>query len=862
MTTVDGAVVALCATVAIWVTWYFSLLPSLRDRTEPAAAAPASLPATAPLSPTARTMLRVPVTGMTCAACQAAVQRGLRRTPGVLDATVNLVLHDATITYDPTLVAPRQLVDAIRETGYDATLPALSVTAADGDATRERAATEEFLDLRRKAVVSTAAGVLVMLLSIPLMTGTGMDGLTMGAAPHGVDPLMQWVMRSVTPALRATAPWLYAVDQHTLSYILLIATAAVAAWAGHRFYINAWKNFRHRQANMDTLVAVGTGAAFIYSAVATITPDVFRSHGLTPDVYYDAVLLVIGLILAGTTLQAHATRRTSTALRGLMALQPATARVQRDGRDLDVPVEQVVTGDEIVVRPGERLPVDGVVVSGASAVDESLLTGESLPVPKHPGDRVIGGTINGTGAFRYRATTLGADSVLAQIVQLVRDAHSSRAPTQRLADRVSAVFVPTVMLAAVATFAVWFVATDSAPLVRAFAAAVAVLVIACPCAMGLAVPTAVMVATGRGASAGILIKGGEALEHAGTVTTVVLDKTGTVTEGKPSVTDVVRAPGSTRTDDELLAFAASLEASSEHPLADAIVRGATDRSLSVGRADVFESVTGHGVRGIVTDVPGSGFPVGAVSAGRTSVSGTPGRGIPVAIGSATFLRDHGVDPAPLANDAARLAGAGRTALYVAVDGALAGLIAVTDPIRPTMREAVATLQHMGLEVVLLTGDTRHTAEAVAREAGIARVVPDVLPVGKVAEVRRLQQRGAVVAMVGDGVNDAPALAQADVGVAIGAGADIAIAASDVTLMRADLRAVASAITLSRRTTRIMRQNLFWAFAYNALGIPVAAGVLYPAFGILLSPILASAAMAFSSVSVVGNSLRLRRVRLS
>ncbi|PYQ63381.1 MAG: heavy metal translocating P-type ATPase, partial [Acidobacteria bacterium] len=473
--------------------------------------------------------------------------------------------------------------------------------------------------------------------------------------------------------------------------------------------------------------------------------------------------------------------------------------------------------------------------SGVSAVDESMLTGESMPVGKKAGDRVIGGTINRTGAFRYRATTLGADSVLAQIVKLMRDAQGSRAPIQRLADHISGIFVPVVISLAIATFVVWFVADGSA--VRAFAAAVAVLIIACPCAMGLAVPTAVMVATGKGAELGILIKGGEALQRAGDVTTVVLDKTGTLTEGRPTVTDVITAPGSTWSPDSLLRIVAALESSSEHPLADAIVRHARERNLALAAAEEFQSVTGRGAVGVVE----SSF---------------------LAAGNEKLMADYAVDPAPLAAEAARLTGEGKTPVWVAVDGQLAGLLAVADPLKATSREAVRRLKRMGLEVVLLTGDNRRTAEAIARQAGIDRVVAEVLPEGKVAEVKRLQDEGKVVAMVGDGINDAPALAQADLGLAIGTGTDIAVEASDVTLMRGDPRGIAAAVALSRRTMRTMRQNLFWAFIYNVIGIPIAAGVLYPAFGLLLSPILASAAMAFSSVSVVTNSLRLRRARIA
>jgi Cu+-exporting ATPase len=787
-------------------------------------------PAEAPIAGTAGARIDIPVQGMTCAACQVSVQKALQRQPGVLDAAVNLMMKSAAVTYDPAVTGPPALVAAIRDTGYEAEVPRPDQTAFAEQAARDLADEEELRSLRRKALVSGAAGVVAMIVSMPLMV--------LHRGPVG-DPFMRWTMATLTPALRAALPWLYRLPPAVLSYTLLALTAGVMAWAGRHFYTRAWSAFRHRSADMNTLVAVGTGAAFLESALATLAPGWFLSRGVAPDVYYEAVVIIIALVLTGNAFEARAKTRTSAALRALVALQPKTARVLRaeDGADheVDVPVETVTAGDTVIVRPGERIPVDGEVLAGASAVDESMLTGESMPVAKQAGDRVIGGTINRTGAFRFRATTLGAEGVLARIVELMRAAQSSRAPIQRLADRVSAVFVPVVIGLALVTFAIWCVADGSA--VRAFAAAVAVLIIACPCAMGLAVPTAVMVATGRGAELGILIKGGEALQRAGDVTTVVLDKTGTITEGRPAVTEQIPAPGSTWSADPLLRLVAALEASSEHPLADAVVRRARERGLALPAAAEFQSITGRGVVGVV-------------------------EGSFLAAGNERLMADYAVDPTPLAADAERLAGEGKTAVYVAVDGRLAGLLAVADPLKGTAREAVARLKRMGLEVVLLTGDHRRTAEAIAREAGIDRVVAGVLPEGKVAEIRRLQAAGKVVAMVGDGVNDAPALSAADLGIALGTGADVAVEASDVTLMRGDPRGVATAVALSRRTLRTMRQNLFWAFIYNVIGIPIAAGVLYPACGILLSPILASAAMAFSSVSVVTNSLRLRRARVA
>ncbi|NUO39660.1 MAG: copper-translocating P-type ATPase [Gemmatimonadaceae bacterium] len=746
---------------------------------------------------------------MTCAACQSRVQRTLSRTPGVADASVNLMMGNATVAYDPGAVTPDTLVETIRATGYGAELPATQRTAFDEQAARDRATAEELTDLRRKAILSGIAGAIAMLVSMPLM--------------HRA-----MVARQPAPP--------------ALAWSLLVLTLGVMSWAGRHFYTRAWAAFRHHAASMDTLVAVGTGAAFIYSVIATVAPGFFLSHGVMPDLFYEAVIIIIALILTGNAFEARAKRQTSAALRALAQLQPVTARVVRAGAELDLPVEQVRHDDVVVVRPGERLPVDGEIVAGASAVDESMLTGESLPVAKAVGDRVIGGTINATGTFRVRATTLGADSTLARILKLMRDAQGSRAPIQALADRVSGIFVPMVITISLLTFVTWFVAVHTsggpagAAAVRAFAAAVAVLIIACPCAMGLAVPTAVMVATGKGAQLGVLIKGGEALQRAGDVTTVVLDKTGTVTEGRPTVTDLRLVPGGPHTEQQILMLVASVERSSEHPLAGAIVQYALGRGVTTLPVEHFEAITGRGAVGTVN--------------GRV-----------VLVGNEALLREHDVDAAALRADAERLASDAKTPMYVAVDGRLVGLLAVADPLRASSPAAIERLRRLGLEVVMLTGDNERTAQAVARAAGIERVVAGVFPEGKVAEVARLQSEGRVVAMVGDGTNDAPALQRADLGISM-PGTDIAAEASDVALMRADLVGVLHTIELSRRTMRTMKQNLFWAFVYNVVGIPVAAGALYPAFGVLLSPILASAAMAFSSVSVVANSLRLRRARFT
>jgi Cu+-exporting ATPase len=767
------------------------------------------------------------------------VQRALEKTPGVTRASVNLMLENAAVTFDRTAVGPASLVSVIEQTGYGSSLPVTQQSALDEQAAQDRGQEEEYRQLRRKAIASLAAAGLGMLISMPLMQAPA-AGADHGHAAAPTDPFLAWSHRVIDPWLSSVMPWLYGVDRDVLSWSLFMMTAAVMAWAGGHFYVRAWKAFRHHAADMNTLVAVGTGAAFVYSALATVAPTLLSSRGVSPDVYYEAVLFIIALILVGNTFEARAKRQTSAALRALADLQPKTARVLRNGQEVDVPVDTVAAGDMVLVRPGERVPVDGAILEGGSALDESMLTGESLPVEKGPGDPVFGGTINGTGAFRLRAEHVGVDSALQRIAQLMRDAQGSRAPIQALADTVSAVFVPVVMSLAIATFAGWVVIAGEDSMLRAFATAVAVLIIACPCAMGLAVPTALMVATGRGAAHGILIKGGEALQRAGALTTVVLDKTGTVTEGRPSVTDVVVASNAGIDADTLLARAASLEVASEHPLANAIVRAARERNLFVPPVREFRSVTGRGAAGLVDNER-------------------------LLIGNAALLDEEGLDAGTLAHVAEALADRGRTPMFVASSGAtprVLGLIAVADPIKATSRDAIARLKAMGLDVVMLTGDNRRTAEVIAREAGIDRVVAGVLPQGKVAEIARLQAHGQVVAMVGDGINDAPALAKADVGLAVGGGTDIAIEAADITLMRGDLGGVATAIALSRRTMATMRQNLFWAFVYNVVGIPIAAGVLYPVAGLLLSPILASAAMAFSSVSVVTNSLRLRAARLA
>ncbi|HEY3933323.1 MAG TPA: heavy metal translocating P-type ATPase [Gemmatimonadales bacterium] len=767
----------------------------------------------------------LPVTGMTCAACQSRVQRALEAEPGVEGAAVNLLLGSAAVEYDPARTSPERLVAAVRATGYGAELPSSGPVGHDHMLMHGAAQLEEYHALRRKAIAASIGGLIVIFFSVPLMTSAG-------SGHDSVDPLMRGVMDHLASWLSGVLPWLFAIPRDAITWGLLVLTAALVVWAGGDFYRRAWSALRHKTADMYTLITLGTGAALIYSAIATVAPGIFIRHGIAPDVYYEAVILIIAFILAGNALEARARRQTTAALRALAALQPATARVRHDGIDRDVLIESVHSGDVVVVRPGERIPVDGAVLEGDSAVDESMLTGESLPVAKVAGGGVTGGSINGSGALLVQATRVGAESTLAAIVRLMRDAQASRAPVQVLADRISAVFVPVIVALSLVTFAIWMATADHSPALRGFAAAVAVLIIACPCAMGLAVPTAVMVATGRGASLGVLVKSGEALQRAGEVDTVVLDKTGTVTQGRPAVSDVIAAAGTDFTSDDVLVFAAAVESLSQHPLAAAIVAERDRRGLRAVHPMAFQSQGGMGARGNVD--------------GRV-----------VTVGNDSYHAELSIDVSSLRDPVLGAAASGRTPVLVSIGGTAAGVIVVADPIRAGAAAAIARLKAAHLDVLLLTGDRQEVADAIAREAGIDQVIAHVLPAEKVAAIERLQREGHVVAMVGDGVNDAPALARADVGIAMGGGTAVAVEAADLALMRDDLDAVADAIILSRRTMRIIRQNLGWAFGYNLLAVPIAAGALYPATGLLLSPVLASAAMALSSVSVVGNSLRLR-----
>jgi Cu+-exporting ATPase len=775
--------------------------------------------------------VQISVSGMTCAACQSFVQRTLANQDGVADAAVNLMLHNATVLFDPRVVSPEALVEKVRGTGYGAELTAEGESVLAAQDRNDQEQRLEYRNLQVKAIVSAVAGAFAMVLSMPLMSMSSAGGMERTS-----DPFMRWSMHTLDPMLRQWTPWLFDMNASSIRWDLLVLSVFIAAWAGRHFYTKAWSALTHRNADMNTLVALGTSAAFLYSAAVTVAPQFFVERGVAPDVYYEAGILIIAFVLVGNALESRAKAQTSSALRSLVQLQPKTARVLRDGVQFDLLLDAIQHGDVIVVRPGERIPTDGDVVSGSSSVDESMLTGESLPVEKQAGDRVIGGTLNQRGALRYCATALGAKSTLAQIVRLLRDAQGSRAPIQRLADRISAVFVPCVLGAAMVTFVAWRVLAPGAGFMQAFVAAIAVLIVACPCAMGLAVPTAVMVATGRGAAFGLLIKGGEVFERLEKVDTVVLDKTGTITAGRPEVLFVQLDPSFGASQGDVLRLAAALEHASEHPLGEAIVRHAQLSGIFLPEAQDFTSHTGFGVAGVI-------------------------EGRQVLIGNLRLMEQHGIATAALAEVAETAAIQGQTPLWVAIDGTLAGVIAVADTVKPTSHAAIELLQRAGLHVAMLTGDNERTARAIAGQAGIDDVIANVLPQGKVDAVRRMQRAGRVVAMAGDGVNDAPALAQADVGVAMATGSDVAMEAGDITLMRGDLGGIYAAIELSRKTLRIIRQNLFWAFAYNVIAIPVAAGVLYPLFGVMLSPVLASAAMALSSVSVVTNSLRLSHVKL-
>jgi Cu+-exporting ATPase len=810
----------------------------------------------------AQERIDLPIRGMSCASCAANIQKNLAFLQGVEKANVNFATSRATVLFDPQLVKPQEFISTIRKIGYEVgtvttEIPIEGIVCASCVQKIEKA----LLEIRgmAKATVNLATGR-VRVEYLPSETNLGEIKRTIGRTGYkplevaGEEPgadIEQVIRRREYNKLRlrfifgiilaviiflgSMPHWFSWVPGFLNNFFVLWALATPVQFIiGWPFLKGAWASFRHRNADMNTLIAVGTMAAYLYSVAATLFPSFFQKAGIAPAAYFDTSAFIIALILFGRVLEARAKGQTSEAIKKLMGLQPKTARIARDGSETDIPIEEVQVGDLIIVRPGERIPVDGIVEEGRSSVDESMITGESMPLRKAPGDEVIGATLNKTGSFRFRATKVGKDTALAQIIKLVQDAQGSKAPIQRLADVISGYFVPVVITLAIATFIIWFDFGPSPSLTFALLNFVAVLIIACPCALGLATPTAVMVGTGKGAEHGILIKGGESLETIHKVDTILIDKTGTLTKGEPELTDIVPSPSFS--EDDLLGLAAAAEKRSEHPLGEAILKEAQAKNVPIEEAEDFRAIEGHGVEA------------------RTN-------GRKVILGNVKLMGEEGIDISAWEKKAEELSAEGKTVIYAAVEGKAAGLLAVADTLKENSAEAVEKLKKLGLDVVMLTGDHPRTAEAISRKAGIEKVISEVLPEDKVHEIKKIQGTGRKVAMVGDGINDAPALAQADVGISIGTGTDVAMEASDITLIRGDLRAVVSAIELSKKTIKVIKQNLFWAFFYNVVGIPVAAGILYPFFHILLNPIIASAAMAFSSVSVVSNSLRLRRVKI-
>jgi Cu+-exporting ATPase len=738
----------------------------------------------------------LPIKGMSCAACVEAVQRALGSLDGVISASVNFATEKAAIEYFPAQVGVREFRKVVRDAGYDIVETGKGEDAVEREQ-REREAA--YRTLKRKVITGA-------LLALPIFL------------------LMQWDRLGISSLLPLSR-------QQNFILQLLIETP-VQFWIGWQFYTGAISAARHKTTNMNTLIAVGTSAAYLYSVTATFFPSVFALKGYSPEVYFDTAATIVVLILLGRLFEARAKGQTSEAIKKLIGLQAKTARVLRDGNETDIPIEDVEIGDIVIVRPGEKIPVDGVIKEGYSSVDESMVTGESMPLEKNAGDEVIGATINKTGSFRFEATKVGRDTMLAHIIDMVQTAQGSKPPIARMADLIASYFVPAVIGVAMLTFIVWYFFGPEPSFTYAVLNFIAVLIIACPCSLGLATPTSIMVGTGKGAENGVLIRSGEALETAHKINSVVFDKTGTLTKGEPEVTDLVARDC---TEEEILFYAASAEKGSEHPLGEAIIKKAKDKNVAAKDPEGFEAVPGHGIRAMIG-------------------------GKKVLLGNRKFMEEEGVDVGGLGQDASVLSGQGKTPMFLGVDGRAAGIVAVADPLKEDSIAAVRALHDLGVEVVMMTGDNRRTGEAIALQVGIDRVLAEVLPQDKAGEVKKLQAGAKVVAMIGDGINDAPALAQADVGIAIGTGTDVAMEAADITLIGGRLKGVVTAIALSKATLRNIRQNLFWAFAYNVILIPVAAGVLFPFSGILLNPMLAAAAMGFSSVTVVTNALRLKKFR--
>jgi len=737
----------------------------------------------------------LPIQGMTCASCVNKVQKALNSVKGVVRADVNFATERASVEYIPEEASIRDLKKVVEDAGYRV----LEVREED-IVEKERLAREaELLKLRRKFAIGAILLVPILLLM------------------YGAPLLGKWT----------------GLSSETNFFIQFLLATPVQFWAGWQFYVGFWKATKHKTSDMNTLIAIGTSAAYLYSLIVTFAPHLIMVRGLMMDVYFDTSAAIIVLILLGRFLEARAKGKTSEAIKKLIGLQPKTARVIRDGKEMDVPIEEVVVGDMVLVRPGEKIPVDGIVRDGYSSVDESMVTGESLPGEKKVGDSVVGATINKAGTFKFETTKVGKDTVLSQIVRLVQEAQGSKPPIARMVDVIASYFVPVVITLALLTFFIWYLFGPHPALTYALLNFVAVLIIACPCALGLATPTSIMVGTGKGAENGILIRGAEALETAHQLSTIVLDKTGTLTKGEPSVTDIIESEKFEKR--EILTLAASAEKGSEHPLGEAIVQRAKEEGLSLLDPKDFQAIAGQGIQAKVDSKS-------------------------VLLGNLRLMEEKAVGLDDLLHKAEQLSNEGKTPMFLAVEGTAAGIIAVADTLKENSKKAVEALHGMGLEVVMLTGDNQRTAQAIAGQIGIDRVLAEVLPEMKSEEIRRLQSEGKKVGMVGDGINDAPALAQADVGIAIGTGTDVAIESSDITLIGGDLRGVVTAIALSKATIRNIKQNLFWAFAYNTILIPVAAGVLFPFFGILLNPIFAAGAMAISSVTVVSNALRLRRFK--
>jgi P-type Cu+ transporter len=818
--------------------------------------------------------LNLPVQGMSCASCSARIEKKVGELEGVEKASVNFAAEVAAITYDPEVISPADVSETIEKLGFQiprgkGVFPVQGMTCASCVSRVEKKllAIEGVVAARVNLATEKAA-----IEYLPAVTGfenfqSALQDIGYTLLPaedegesrqaseeeHHAGELRQIKFKFISSAvlsavimlsgMQTTIPFLPNAESPFFHMWLFVLATPVQFWAGWQFYKGAWAGLKHGYADMNTLIAVGTSSAYFFSAFATFFPASlhFLKEGVA--VYFDTSAMIIALVLLGRWLEARAKSRASSAIKKLMGMQSKTARIEREGEEVEIPIAEVVPGDTVIVRPGEKIPVDGTILEGTAVVDESMITGESIPVEKDAGKDVFGASINKTGFFKIRATHLGKDSVLSQIIKLVEEAQGSKAPVQRLADKVAGIFVPVVIGIALVAFIFWWgmgetvVTLPTDPFIFALMIFISVLIIACPCALGLATPTAIMVGTGKGAEMGILIKGGETLEQAQKLDTVIFDKTGTLTWGQPEVTDVFIATDSKFSVDRLLTLAASLEKGSEHPLGQSIVKEAERRNLKLMPVADFATRPGFGVQGQVD-------------------------GLNVSLGNLKMMQDDAVDTSALTARIEEMARQGKTPMILSIGNDATGIISSADTVRPNAKEVIKRLQSMGLEIVMITGDNTHTAQAIAKELHIDRVLAEVLPAGKAEEVKKLKQDGRFVAMVGDGINDAPALAEANIGIAIGSGTDIAMEASDITLMTKDLHAVPDAIELSKQTMRKIRQNLFWAFFYNSLGIPLAAGVFFPMYGILLKPIVAAGAMAFSSVSVVSNALLLKRFKSS